>query len=84
MHEMTITVTVAEGLHARPAAELVRLAHAHPGDVTVFAKGREPIDAASVLSVMTLGVFAGDTIVVRAEGEGSPALLDRVAALLNP
>lgn len=84
MPEKTITVTVSEGLHARPAAELVRLAHAHPGEVTVIAEGREPIDAASVLSVMTLGVFAGDTIVVRAEGEGSPALLDRVAALLNP
>jgi len=82
--ERVITVTAPEGLHARPAAELVRLASAHPGTVTVHADGRDPVDAAGILGVMTLGVDAGDTITVRVEGEGASALLERIAALLAP
>jgi phosphocarrier protein HPr len=82
--ERVITVSVPEGLHARPAAELVRLAHEHPGPVEVRAHGREPVDAASILGVMTLGVDPGESVVVAVQGPGADARLDRIAALLDP
>ncbi|MFI8594493.1 HPr family phosphocarrier protein [Microbacterium sp. NPDC078428] len=84
MAERTVIVTAAEGLHARPAAEFVRLAHAHPGAVVVRAPGREPVDGASILGVMTLGVDRGESIVVSVEGADAEALLDRLEALLDP
>lgn len=84
MAEKRVVVTAAEGLHARPAAELVRLARAHPGSVTVRAEGRGPVDAASVLAVMTLGVSSGDEVVVDADGPEAAALLEQINDLLDP
>ena len=84
MVERVITVTAAAGLHARPAAEFVRLASAHAGVVEVRATGRAPIDGASILGIMTLGVDRGESIVVAVDGPGGEALLDRLAAVLDP
>ncbi len=82
--ERVITVTAAAGLHARPAAEFVRLASAHAGAVEVRAAGRAPIDGASILGIMTLDVDRGESIVVSVAGPGGEALLDRLEAVLDP
>ena len=84
MVERVITVTAAAGLHARPAAEFVRLAGAYAGAVEVRAEGRAPIDGASILGLMTLGVDRGESIVVAVDGIGGEALLDRLEAVLDP
>ncbi|WP_396642810.1 HPr family phosphocarrier protein [Microbacterium sp.] len=82
--ERVITVAAAAGLHARPAAEFVRLASAHPGTVEVRAAGRAPVDGASVLGLMTLDVHRGESIVVAVDGPDAEALLDRLEAILDP
>lgn len=79
-----ITVTAAAGLHARPAAEFVRLASEYSGEVRVQVADRGPIDGASILGIMTLGVDRGESIVVSVEGNGAEALLDRLAEVLDP
>jgi phosphocarrier protein len=84
MVERVITVAAAAGLHARPAAEFVRVASAYAGVVEVRASGREPIDGASILGIMTLGVDRGESIVVAVEGHDPEALLDRLEAILDP
>lgn len=84
MIERVITITAAAGLHARPAAEFVRLASAYAGAVVVRASGRSPIDGASILGIMTLGVDRGESIVVSVDGHGAEALLDRLEAVLDP
>lgn len=84
MLEREIVVTVADGLHARPAAEFVRLSAAHTGAVSVRTTQGAAVDAASILSVMMLGVDAGDRVIVAAEGVEAPALLERLAAVLDP
>ncbi|MDX2376989.1 HPr family phosphocarrier protein [Microbacterium sp. LRZ72] len=82
MPERRITVTTPEGLHARPAAELVRLARAHGAPVRVGVDGGEPVDAAGILGLMTLGVERGDTVIVTVDGAGAEVLLARIEALL--
>lgn len=82
--ERVITVAATAGLHARPAAEFVRLASAHPGAVEVRAEGRPPVDGASILGLMTLDVDRGETIVVAVDGPEAEALLDRLEAILDP
>lgn len=84
MVERVITVTAAAGLHARPAAEFVRVASAYVGAVEVRASGRNPIDGASILGLMTLGVDRGESIVVAVDGHDADALLDRLEAILDP
>lgn len=82
--ERVITVAAAAGLHARPAAEFVRLASAHPGAVEVRAEGRAPVDGASILGIMTLDVDRGESLVVSVAGPDAEALLDRLEAILAP
>ena len=83
MPERRVTVAIAEGLHARPAALFVKLAGEQPASVTVRKDGEDPIDANSILGVMTLGAAAGDELVLTAEGDGAEASLDALEQYLT-
>ncbi|ROS77062.1 HPr family phosphocarrier protein [Cellulomonas sp. PhB143] len=58
----SVVVAIEEGLHARPAALFVAEAGKQPAPVTIAKGGAEPVAAASILGVMTLGVNAGDEV----------------------
>ncbi|MDI2035489.1 HPr family phosphocarrier protein [Paenarthrobacter nitroguajacolicus] len=86
MPERTATVASRSGLHARPAALFAELAGEQPVDVTIAMQGQpedEAMDAASILSLMTLGAAKGDVVVLRAEGDGADAALDALVKLLE-
>jgi phosphocarrier protein len=82
MPSQTVTVGSRVGLHARPAAMFTRAAAAAPVPVTLAVAGKDPVNAASVLGVMTLGVECGQEVTLAAEGEGAEGALDSLAALL--
>ena len=65
-----LTVRNELGLHARPAALLVRTAAGFDAVVTVTdaTNGRGPVGARSLSGVATLGARRGDELVVTAEG----------------
>ncbi|GAA1402118.1 HPr family phosphocarrier protein [Oerskovia turbata] len=83
--ERTVTVAIAEGLHARPAALFVAEAGKQPVAVTLTKEGAETVDAASILGVMTLGAAAGDQVVLATETDGAEAeaALDALAEFLG-
>ena len=57
-----------------------------PVEVTIAAKGEpadEAMDAASILSLMSLGAKHGDVVVLRAEGEGAEEALDSLVKILE-
>jgi phosphocarrier protein len=81
--ERTAIVASTVGLHARPAAVFVKAAGEQPVKVRIRKGDREPVDAASILSIMTLGVEHGDEVVLSAEGDGADASLDALVALLE-
>lgn len=86
MAQRTVTVGWKEGLHARPAAAF-RLSAAGAGiPVTIATADTQPVDATSMLAVMTLGVQCGQQVTLAAEGEQADAVLDSLARLLagNP
>jgi phosphocarrier protein HPr len=64
----TFVVTDPNGLHARPASELVDKAQACQSQVTV-GLGESVADAKSILGIMGLGVKCGDMLTVRVEGK---------------
>lgn len=82
MPQRTVAVGSAQGLHARPATLFVQAATATGLPVTVAAAGKDPVNAGSLLAVMTLGVSHGDEVTIAAEGEGADAALDSLAELL--
>ncbi|KQT96904.1 dihydroxyacetone kinase [Sanguibacter sp. Leaf3] len=85
MMERTVTVAIAEGLHARPAALFVAEAGQQPVGVTLTKVGSDTVDAASIIGVMTLGVSAGDQVVLATQDESaeSAAALDALGTFLE-
>ncbi len=78
----TTTIGSRVGLHARPAALFARAAADLPVDVTIALGDGEPVDASSMLSVMTLGAAFGDSVTLRADGDGADSALGSLAELL--
>jgi len=80
--QRTVVVASRIGLHARPAALFCKAAAATGVPVTIRKGDGAPVPAASILSVLTLGVNGGEEIVLEADGDGAEGALDELAALL--
>lgn len=83
MPERRVTIAIAEGLHARPAALFAQLAGQQPVAVTIRKDDGEPVPAASLLSVMALGAKGGDDVVLAADGPDAEASLDALTEYLS-
>ncbi|MGK5448115.1 HPr family phosphocarrier protein [Streptomyces radiopugnans] len=83
MAERRVTVGWPEGLHARPAAVFVRAVTSSGVPVTVARPDGEPVNAASMLSVLGLGVEGGQEIVLASAAEDAGTALDRLAKLVS-
>ncbi|MDR3590046.1 MAG: HPr family phosphocarrier protein [Negativicutes bacterium] len=82
MLEETVVITNKVGLHARPAALLVKAASGFAADVAI-AKGEKVFNAKSILAIMGAAVRQGDTVVVRTSGADEAAAMAAVAALIR-
>jgi phosphocarrier protein HPr len=84
MPERTATIASKSGLHARPASIFVEEVGRLDLDVTIAAAGDgEALDAASILSLMTLGASHGDVVRLRADGPGADEALDHLVGVLE-
>ncbi|UCM90875.1 HPr family phosphocarrier protein [Streptomyces marincola] len=86
MAERRVTIGWAEGLHARPASIFVRAATAAGVPVSVARAGGAPVNAASMLAVLSLGAEGGEEIVLAstaADAAAAEAALDRLAKLVS-
>jgi len=62
------TILAAEGMHARPATALVKLAKQYKSVITL-QKGEKTIRLNSLLNLLSLSAKGGDVITLRIEGE---------------
>ncbi|WP_405563626.1 HPr family phosphocarrier protein [Streptomyces sp. NBC_01180] len=82
MAERRVKVGWTEGLHARPASIFVRATSASGVPVAIAKNGTDPVNAASMLAVLGLGVEGGEEIVLTSDVDGADAALDRLAKLV--
>ncbi|MDI3298031.1 MAG: HPr family phosphocarrier protein [Bacillota bacterium] len=82
MQEATVVIGQAEGLHARPAAEFVKLAHRFRSAVRLGLNGREA-DGKSIMAVMALGANHGAEVELRVEGEDAEEAFRALRAFLE-
>jgi PTS hybrid protein len=68
----------ASGLHARPAAEFVRLASTFDAQITING-----VDAKSLLRIMSLGLGRGKSVGLAATGPDARAAIDALTALID-
>ncbi|MFJ4225547.1 HPr family phosphocarrier protein [Microbacterium sp. NPDC089695] len=80
-----VVISVHNGVHARPVAELVRVVQAHRDTVTLQTSSGVVVDLSSVLAIMDLALAKGDAVVLEtAESAGADAVLDTLAGVLDP
>jgi phosphocarrier protein len=82
MPERAVQIVNKNGLHARPAAEIVKLAAKFQSDITIV-KDDLDVNGKSIMGVMMLAAEHGSTILLRAEGPDADAALDALATLVG-
>jgi phosphocarrier protein HPr len=79
----TVRVGSSHGLHARPAKLFAQSAKNAGVPITIAKDAGSPVNAASILGVIALGIEHGDYVTLTAEGEGAEEALDALAELLT-
>jgi phosphocarrier protein HPr len=69
------------GIHARPAAEIVKTAGKFKSSITIVRDDLE-VNAKSIMGVMMLAAEFGSTIVLRAMGDDADAALDALTTCI--
>ncbi|UZN02179.1 HPr family phosphocarrier protein [Cellulomonas sp. S1-8] len=82
MTERTVAVASRVGLHARPAMLFTQAVAAGGVPVTIAKAGGTPVDASSILFVMSLGIPHGEEVTLAADGPDADRVLDGLVELL--
>ena len=83
MTKKEITIRLASGLEARPVAMLVQVASQFESVIHVESKGGRTVNAKSIMGMMTLGLAAGETVVVSANGVDEAEAVERIEKYLS-
>lgn len=81
MVERTVQIVNKNGLHARPAAEIVKISARYQCEITLVKDGME-VNGKSIMGVMMLAAECGSSIDLRAVGVDADEALDALAALI--
>ncbi|MGA1600264.1 MAG: HPr family phosphocarrier protein [bacterium] len=82
MQSRETTIINRLGLHARAAAEVVRLANRFSSSITLFGNGLQA-NAKTVMELLMLGAPQGTDIRVETEGPDESEALEAVVALIE-
>jgi phosphocarrier protein len=70
------------GLHARAAAQLVKLANSFSCDVTVEKDG-ERVNAKSIMGILMLAAVCGSSITVEVAGEDAQTAINAIEEMVK-
>ncbi|MFN3945525.1 MAG: HPr family phosphocarrier protein [Allosphingosinicella sp.] len=82
MASRSVDVTNKRGLHARASAKFVTLA-AQQSAVVEVEKDGQAVCGTSIMGLMMLGAAKGDTITIRAVGDGAEQAVAALAELVE-
>ena len=82
MTERTVTIANRNGLHARPAAEIVKVAAKFKSDILLVRDDLE-VNGKSIMGVMMLAAEYGSELVLRAEGPDESEAVGAIAQLIE-
>jgi len=82
MIERSVTIANRNGLHARPAAEIVKTAAKFKSDITLIRDELE-VNGKSIMGVMMLAAEFGSTLVLRAKGADAEEAVAALAILIE-
>jgi phosphocarrier protein len=81
MVERTVQIVNKQGLHARPAAEIVKIASKFASDITIARDDLE-VNGKSIMGVMMLAAECGAELTLRATGPDAEQALGALSDLI--
>ena len=82
MIKQEITIQIPNGLEARPVALLVQVASQYATEIYVESADKK-VNAKSIMGMMTLGLYAGETVTVSANGEDEEEAIANIEKFLS-
>jgi phosphocarrier protein len=82
MIEREVSIANKNGLHARPAAEIVKTAAKFKADITLVRDDLE-VNGKSIMGVMMLAAEYGSTLKLRADGPDAEQAVSAIATLIE-
>ena len=83
MAKRTCTVGPEVGLHARPAADFVRLASLSNHNVTVMNRLGKKAAGNSILAILSLGAKHGEELTIEVEGPDEENVLEGLIRVVS-
>ena len=80
--ERAVTIQNRHGLHARPAAEVVKAASKFQSEITLSRDDME-VNGKSIMGVMMLAAEFGATVLLRASGPDAEQAVTALEGLVN-
>jgi phosphocarrier protein HPr len=81
MIERTVRIVNKNGLHARPAAEIVKLASRYQAEITLVRDDLE-VNGKSIMGVMMLAAEFGSSLLLRAAGPDAEQAVSALSDLI--
>jgi phosphocarrier protein len=81
--EVELTIINALGLHARAAAQLVKIANRYSACETEVECEGQTVNGKSIMGVLMLAAAQGMKVKLRCSGEGAQKCLDELTVLVN-
>ena len=78
-----VVIEAPNGMHARPAGELVKLVRTLESSKVTFKTSKKEVNAGSVLSVLSLGLKRGAELTVNVEGGNEEQALESVISFIR-
>ena len=82
MIEKIIEIKNRLGLHARPAAMLIKEASKYVSEIKVIKEGKE-YNAKSIMDILNMGVAKEDKILIRAQGNDEKEAVEALIKLAD-
>ena len=70
------------GLHARAAAQLVRMANDYNSDISLI-KSHQQANAKTIMEVLMLGAAQGEDLIVEARGDDEEDAVETIVQLID-
>ncbi len=81
MISVSLVITNAEGLHARPATLVVSLAAKFQSEIKLQKKDKI-VNAKSIMGLLSLGIMQGEEITLTAQGDDEAAAIEALKELI--
>ncbi|NMA73264.1 MAG: HPr family phosphocarrier protein [Bacteroidales bacterium] len=77
-----IVINIPNGLEARPVALLVQVASQYECSIHVISEDKR-VNAKSIMGMMSMGISAGETVTVEADGPDEEQAIENIEKYLS-